>query len=337
MSAQPSVLCPQACAVVIVAWNCWDVLHDCLGALSQQTVQDFRVIVIDNGDATTEQIASLESYPRLVYARSPSNVGFSAANNHGISLADDCTWIALLNPDTRAEPLWLETLLAAARRHPDCAMFASRLLQAWNPELLDGDGDRYHVSGFAWRDGFGLPAANRSAAEREVFSPCAAAALYSRHALIEVGGFDEDFFCYMEDVDLGFRLRLAGYRCLLVPAARVHHIGSGTTSRRSAFCVYHGHRNLVWVYVKNMPGLLFWIFLPFHLVLNIAGVLRYLPAGAATAILRAKFDALCMLARMLRKRRRIQQLRTVGLIGLLKAFDRCPVPGVGRALNSLWK
>ena len=96
----------------------------------------------------------------------------------------------------------------------------------------------------------------------EIFAPCAAAALYRRAAFLEAGGFDEHFFCYMEDVDLGFRLRLLGYRCGYAPAAIVHHVGSGTTGARSPFTVYHGHRNLVWTYVKNMPTPWFWLYLP---------------------------------------------------------------------------
>jgi GT2 family glycosyltransferase len=86
--------------------------------------------------------------------------------------------------------------------------------------------------------------------------------LYRRSALIELGGFDEDYFCYVEDVDLGFRLRLAGHQCLYIPSSIVHHVGSGSTGgKNSDFAVYHGHRNLVWTYVKDMPGFLFWLFL----------------------------------------------------------------------------
>ena len=103
--------------------------------------------------------------------------------------------------------------------------------------------------------GHGVPVSSVSEEVREVFSPCAAAALYRRSALVEIGGFDDDFFCYSEDVDLGFRLMLAGHSCLYVPTSVTHHVGSGTTGgQNSDFAVYHGHRNLVWTYVKDMPG-----------------------------------------------------------------------------------
>jgi GT2 family glycosyltransferase len=122
----------------------------------------------------------------------------------------------------------------------------SKLVKAADLAVLDGVGDAYHISGLVWRMGHGEPVASFSEQVREVFSPCAAAALYRRSVLLEVGGFDEDFFCYVEDVDLGFRLRLAGHKALSVPDAVVYHVGSATTGgQHSDFAVYHGHRNLV--------------------------------------------------------------------------------------------
>ncbi len=114
--------------------------------------------------------------------------------------------------------------------------------------------------------------------EREVFSACAAAALYRRDVFEALGGLDEDFFCYMEDVDLGFRLRLAGWGCTYVPTAVVHHVGSATSGRRSHFTTYHGHRNLVWVFFKNMPGALLWLYLPQHFSLTSSSVALFLHA-----------------------------------------------------------
>ena len=104
--------------------------------------------------------------------------------------------------------------------------------------------------------------------DRDVFCACAAAALYRLDAVRSVGGFDSDLFCYMEDVDLGFRLRLMGYSCRLVAAARVEHVGSGIVGYRSPTATYYGQRNLVWVFAKNMPAKLIWLLLPLHVVMN---------------------------------------------------------------------
>lgn len=147
--------------------------------------------------------------------------------------------------------------------------------------------------------GHSAPVASCTEPCREVFSPCAAAALYRRSALRAVGGFDEDYFCYVEDVDLGFRLRLAGHKALYVPDAVVHHVGSGTTGgQHSDFAVYHGHRNLVWTFVKNMPGMLFWLLLLLHVMINLATILWFAVKGRGGVILRAKRDALLGLPRM---------------------------------------
>ena len=130
-------------------------------------------------------------------------------------------------------------------------------------ELLDGTGDVYHVSGRAWRRDWGRPAKD-AGSTLPILGACAAAALFSREAMLLAGGFDEDFFCFYEDVDLSFRLRLLGYAGRYVPAAVARHVGSASTGSHSDFCVYHAHRNLVWTYVINMPCALFWLYLPQH-------------------------------------------------------------------------
>jgi GT2 family glycosyltransferase len=107
--------------------------------------------------------------------------------------------------------------------------------------------------------------------------------------LHKAGNFDEDFFCYFEDVDLGFRLRLSGYRCLFVPGAVAQHVGSGTSGgQHSDFATYHGHRNIVWTFVKNMPGVLFWLLLPLHLALNVVTLFWFAGHGRAGVIFRGQ-------------------------------------------------
>ncbi|MGB7541517.1 MAG: glycosyltransferase family 2 protein [Burkholderiales bacterium] len=302
---------PRA-AVIIVNFNSGALLARCLTALAAQTFRDFRTIVVDN--ASTDGSAHvLESrFPGTMVLRSEKNLGFAAGNNLGLATATGCKWIALLNPDAFPAPDWLEKFIGTAEAQPRFSFFGCRMRRADAPGLLDGTGDVYHVSGASWRRDHGVSAERGTIAPGEIFGPCAAAALYSLDALKDVGGFDERYFCYHEDVDLAFRLRLRGHRCRYVPEAVVDHVGSAIAGRRSDFATYHGHRNLVWTYVKDMPAPLFWLYLPLHLLANLAAIAVCAARGQFGVILRAKRDALRALPAMLAERRRIQGARVVG-------------------------
>jgi GT2 family glycosyltransferase len=228
----------------------------------------------------------------------------------------------LLNPDAFPEPGWLGALVEAARKHTEFAMFGSRLILDADHRVLDGIGDVYHVSGLHWREGYLRPVGPDCSRPREIFAPCGAAAMYRRDAFEALGGFDEDFFCYAEDIDLGFRMRLAGHRAMYVPDAVVYHVGSASTGPRSDFSVYHGHRNLVWAYVKNMPRPLFWRYLPYHVLVNLATVAVLARRGQAGVALRAKLDALQGLSPMLAKRRSIQASRKTDTAAILSVMSR---------------
>ena len=307
-----SVIDSREVAVIVVDWNSDDLVRRCLNALERQTVRPGSVVVVDNASVReTGRRVGRHDLP-LEMARLPENLGFSAGANRGIALAPGSEWIALLNPDAFPEPGWLERLSAAARAHPECSFFASRQVLADDPARLDGTGDVYAVTGLAWRRRHGEPVAGSPQEPEEVFGPCAAAALYRREALEEVGGFDESFFCYFEDVDLAFRLRLAGHRCLYVPDAVVHHVGSATQRPASDFSVYHGHRNLVWTFVKNMPAPLLAVYWPHHLLLNLVSLAWFTLRGQGRAIWRAKWDAIRGLPSAWRQRRQIQAKRRVG-------------------------
>ncbi len=316
--------------VVIVNWNSWDYLFPCLEGLYQQTWQDFEVLVVDNASTDQAPAARLGRFPRLRYVRNQENRGFAAANNQAIR-SSASPWVLLLNPDTIPDRRCLERLARAVATHPGYVSFGCRLLLASDPDRLDGTGDVYHMSGLAWRAGHGQGVETADDRPQEIFSPCAAAALYRREAVLACGGFDEDFFCYNEDVDLGFRLRLLGHRALSVPGAVVLHHGSGTTAVRSDFAVYHGHRNLVWTWWKDMPAALLMLFFPVHVVYNIACVALYVCRGQGAVILRAKIDALKGLPTVWRKRRTVQAGRRCTLRDVWNTVNRSLI--IGRKSN----
>lgn len=312
-------------SVLIVNWNSGGLLAKCLKHLILQTVKPSQVLIVDNA-STDNSIDEIECFENVVLHKSNTNLGFAAGNNFLLNECDS-EFIALLNPDAFPEPDWLENLLLAASNNQDSSAFGSRQMDQARSDHLDGIGDCYHISGHVWREGFGEKIQSTDLEKREIFSPCAAAALYRRQAIVDAGGFDEDFFCYLEDVDLGFRLRLMGHKAMYVPNAVVHHIGSATTGGlHSDFSVYHGHRNLVWTFIKNMPGILFWVLLPLHLLMNIAVLILFTLRGQGRIILKSKWDALKGIPLAWRKRKLIQAARTVGIVDIWRVLNKKSIP-----------
>ena len=311
-----------AVAVIIVNYNAGPMLTRCLNALERQTFRDFRTILVDNASSDGSANGIETQFSNVTVLRSDRNLGFAAGNNLGLVHAQNCPWVALLNPDAFAEPKWLENFMRASEGQPEYGFFGCLMRDANSSENLDGTGDVYHVSGLCWRRDRGVTESKATMEAGEIFGPCAAAALYRRDILEEVGGFDERFFCYLEDIDLAFRLRLRGYRCWYVPEAVVHHVGSGITGKQSDFSVYHGHRNMVWTFFKSMPAVLLWLYLPLHLIANLAGVAKHATQGRFRVVLRAKLDALKGLPAMFDARGANQRARRVDAWSLRKSMAR---------------
>ncbi|HEX6034337.1 MAG TPA: glycosyltransferase family 2 protein [Anaerolineales bacterium] len=310
-------------SIIIVYWNSAEHLPRCLDCLARQSFQNFEVILIDNGsfDKAVNELGQKYDSLDLRVEHLETNLGFAKANNIGARLARG-SWLALLNSDAFPEPDWLEQMLQAADRCPEFSFFSSRQIQFKRPDILDGSGDEYHISGLAWRRFYNHPANMYGRDEEEVFSACAAAAVYNRNDFLQVGGFDESYFSYFEDVDLSFRLRLAGGRCLYVPQAVVYHVGSASSGKTSDFVIYHGHRNLVWTFFKDMPGYLFWCYLPLHILMNFFFVFLFLLLGEGPAILRAKIDAFHRLPAIISQRRQIQGARKASAQEIAQLMNR---------------
>lgn len=288
--------------VVIVNWNGRRYINQVLEALHCQTLAPDRIVVIDNAstDGSPELISS--QFPQVRLRRLDANIGFAAANNLAFKEEVHTTWVALLNPDAIPETSWIDSLHKGLREFPGHSAYGSRMRKFSEPNRLDGTGDCYHPCGWAWRRDYGVLESQGNLIPGEIFSPCAAAGLYRLEDILEVGGFDEDFFCYFEDVDLGFRLRLAGKTCFYLPQAVVSHVGSGTTGAKSDFAVYYGYRNLIWCYFKNMPTPLLWRNLFFHLGLNLALLAAGWRRGQMMTVLKAQIDAMKAIGSILAKR-----------------------------------
>lgn len=309
--------------VVIVNYNSASYLLKAVHFLSKQTFPPTEVIIYDN--ASSEKIPD-DLYQQGINVKvilASENTGFAGGNNRAIQqLNKEINWIALLNPDAYPEPNWLEEMVNAIVSYPQYTFFGSKLVCETEPKLLDGTGDAYHLSGKAWRMNHKKPIAAIQNEVKEIFSPCAAAALYRRDIFESIDGFDERFFCYYEDIDLAFRLRLLGHKCCYIPTAVVAHTGSATTTRHSEFYTYYGHRNLVWTYAKNMPLTLLLLSLPLHLALNIASIILLSYRGQLKTIFRAKRDAFKLLHTVFKHRRIWQKKRILSNWDLLKILHK---------------
>tara|TARA_R110000765_G_scaffold420136_3_gene524880 strand:+ start:4679 stop:5719 length:1041 start_codon:yes stop_codon:yes gene_type:complete len=268
-----------AVSIIIVNYNGEAFLQDALDSLRAQTFQDFEVLLVDNAstDGSAENL-NTDGIPGYRFLPQTENLGFAAGNNVAAKLSE-AGWLVLFNPDAVADPNWMERVMAATERHPSVNMFACAQYALEDPSIMDGAGDCYLGFGIPWRGGFGLPAETLD--EGECFSPCGASAVFRRSVFEAHGGFDERFFCYSEDVDLSYRMRLAGERCIFLPDAVIRHAGSGISGRASEFAIFHGTRNRIWTYAKNTPALLLWLTLPGHVAITLAILLRGLATGRA--------------------------------------------------------
>ena len=295
-------------SILIVNFNSGHHLKTCLVSLQQQTREDFEVIVLDNAsedDSIEYAQKAVANDSRFRFILESWNFGFAEGNNRAAGSAQaDC--LITLNPDAFPEPDWLKILLAATQRYPDVAMFGSTQIDATQPDKIDGAGDRYFAIGIPWRDQSRTrldAAKKRGRNTYETFSPCAAAALYRTNLFRDAGGFDETFFCYVEDVDIAFRLRRRGHRCLQVIDAVVHHVGGGASGgRRSDFARYHGTRNLIWCFWKNMPLALLVLLMPFHFLAISLLILVAALQGNGRAVAQGINDAIRGLAQIRRVR-----------------------------------
>jgi GT2 family glycosyltransferase len=316
----------QKISVVVVNWNRRQLLRACLDSLAHQNHGSFEVIVVDNGsgDGSPEMVEELaKSFPvplRLI--ANSGNRGFCAANNQGFA-ASRSPLVALLNNDAEADPGWLAALQSAIETGGDIGMAASKILVWEDPRRIDKAGHLIYPDG--QNRGRGTGQLDRGQFDRieEVLWPDGCAAMYRRAMLDEIGGFDEEFFAYADDAELGLRGRIAGWRCLYTPGAVVRHHRGATLGLDSARRLTLIERNRVLLVVKLFPWNLLWANGAYYLARIAAGLWAALrnqgelrryqgPKGklsAATALLRGSLSALPLIFSMLRKRRAFRPQR----------------------------
>jgi GT2 family glycosyltransferase len=241
-------------SVVVVNYNGRHFLADCLGALERQSLprHRFEVLLIDNGSADGSADFVRRTFPGARVHALPDNRGFAGGNNLGIQLARG-RYIVLLNNDTRAEPHWLEALVAAAESGDHIGGVASRLLFRDEPHLVNSTGLLLYRDGRGGDRHLRRPDGPETQRPAEVFGGCGASLLLTRAMIADVGGFDERLFMYYEDLDLCWRARLRGWRFAYAPDSVVHHVCGGSTRPDSPFLLRQVERNRVLVNLRNAP------------------------------------------------------------------------------------
>ncbi|MEZ6001542.1 glycosyltransferase family 2 protein [Hyphomonas sp.] len=306
-------------SVIIVNYNAGDYLQKAVDSLKAQTFGNFEVIIVDNASHDTSfEALDTSGLENVVLCPENENHGFAKANNMAARMARG-KWLVLLNPDAEAAPDWLEQLVAAQHRHPARKMFASAQIATEHPNLMDGAGDAYLIFGFPWRGGFEHPVTEMPG-EGYCFSPCGASGVFERDLFLEHNGFDERFFCYCEDVDIGYRLQLAGEQCIFIPQAQIKHAGSALSGRLSEFSIYHGTRNRLWTYFKCTPWPLIVLTLPVHTALTLYILVRSPAIKRLGATSRGLWDGIKGIAEMKRTSPWSPQKRQVKLWDLAKSM-----------------
>ena len=288
-------------SVVVVNFNGKRFLDDCLSSLSVQTYGDYEIIVVDNAsqDGSVEHIRSRFPWARIV--ENKVNLGSTGGNNSGIREAEG-EFIVTLNNDTMVEKDFLERL-AGPMSDPSIGMCGSKML--YPNGKINSTGLCLSRSGASWDRGASEEDRGQYDWQKEIFGACAGAALYRKKMLDEIGLFDEDFFIFMEDIDLTLRARCAGWRCIYVPEAIAHHLHGATAGVGSDLTVYYGNRNIMWLPAKNYPLPFLITCLPWILGRNLMALVYYTVKGRGRVVLKAKWDGLMGLPKMRAKRKTV--------------------------------
>lgn len=295
-------------SIVIPNWNGKKHLEVCLSSLRNQTYPNYEIIIVDNGsnDGSVEFI--YENYANIKIIKNEYNLGFAKATNQGIIEAfkdEKVKYIATLNNDTKVDYKWLSELVNVAESDIDIGSCQSKILNYYHPTRIDSAGIRIFNTFNVTDRGRGEIDSGQYDKVEEIFGACAGAALYRKEMLLEIGLFDEDFFAYLEDVDLAWRGQLMDWKCMYVPTAIVYHVHSATTGHKSSFSRYMVSRNRIWCVIKNassedllynVPLMLVWEFVD-----NLHGIVKY----RDFAQIRGKIDSIHDMIKFFDKRKNI--------------------------------
>lgn len=300
-------------AVVIPNWNGADLIAEALKSLEKQTYRA-DIVVVDNG-SVDESISIIEKqFPKVALIKLPVNTGFDGGVNTGIkhALKSNYDAVALFNNDAMAKNDWLDHLVKAMNADKKRGIVTGKLLRM-DKKHFDSTGDFYSTWGLPFPRGRNQADTGQYDTAEEVFSATGGATLYRINMLKEIGIFDERFFAYIEDIDIGFRARLAGWKVWYEPKAEAYHHVSATSSKLGSFSRYHWAKNSLITYFKDMPGWLFWKYLPLFTLQTIRFGISSTLRGGLWAYLRGTGAFLLLMPGVLRDRQHIQRSRKISI------------------------
>lgn len=324
-------------SVIIPNYNGEEYLENCIDSLMKQDVRSFEIIVIDDASNDESMKRIVEKYPengafpRTRYVQHEENKGFCHSVNEGIALAE-APYVILLNNDTVAETSFVKEMFYAIRRSEKIFSVQAKMLSMKDKEIIDDAGDYYCSLGWAYAAGKGKRASRKQVSryekERQIFAACGGAAIYRKEILQEIGGFDEQHFAYLEDIDIGYRAKLHGLKNLFTPKAIVYHAGSAASgSRYNKFKARLSARNSVYIIYKNMPGWQIIVNFP-HFVIGFSlKVIFYILKGMGNTYIKGLYEGMKLCGSEVGKEHR-QDFKKIGLF-------RCIVMEAELLLNTL--
>jgi len=323
-------------SVIIPNWNGKQFLAECIDSLREQTFCDFETILVDNGSTDGSAKFAEERYGEFIrIIRNKKNLGFTGGNNVGIQAARG-KYIVLLNNDTWAPPNWIDELVKVTHLGPPIGMWASKVYSYYKRNQIEAVGELIYWDGLSRSRGQYEQERGQYEEIEEIFFPPGCGGMYRKVVFEEIGLFDEDFFAYADDAEIGIRARLAGWKCVYVPKAVLYHKNSGSTGQYSPFKAFYVERNRFWITLKYFPlPLLFLsIFFTFYrFAFQAYGALahrgaagqftkNYSPLRLIGILFKAYGSGFRYLPRMWKKRKMLRPLRKVSYGEIFSWFQR---------------
>jgi GT2 family glycosyltransferase len=328
---------PPKVSILIPVWNGRDQLKMVLSSLREQAFQDFDVTVIDNGSTDGTASYLTEEWPEVRVVPLPENVGFAAAANRGIERTTG-EHIAFLNDDMEMDAEWVGELAAELDRDPGLGMVTSKVMYDHDRTLIYQAGHEYYTYGLCATRGANEVDAGQYDLRLPSAAGTGAGSMYRRAAIERAGGFDEDYFMYCEDVDLGLRVLLAGYRGLYLPEPVAYHVAGAKTGKTPEMPRRMLYRNQLITLVKDVPRSILWSALPKALMYLHHQYKAERANGSPEVALKAYGEFLRTLPRTLRKRRRVlarSEISTAELRSTMRV--EYPFPTRFRRLAERWE